>query len=122
MKNTFAIFGIIVGLSGTGIAVYYEFVAPKPTTAEKVTNSIIEKTRELIGKPTQEKKFNWFRIAQFPIGVLAILLGVIAWARKENFRLSLLATGLGTTAAAWEFVLTLVVILMVIVGAAGFAS
>ena len=107
LKNIYAIAGIIFGICGASITMHQEFIVPQPTLTEMATKTVIEKTKEFLGRPKAREKTNWLRIIQITLGSFAVILGLVSWIENENRRLSILAINFGLMAAAWEFVIVL---------------
>jgi len=117
MKHPFGIAGIIVAVIGITIAVFQDDIRqqffPEPETKAE---SVVSKGLELIGIGEKDDKFrrDIVTISYSALGLIALVLGVIGYVRKESHRISGVAGALGVIAIGWQYVLIGVIVAVVV--------
>lgn len=116
-KNTFGIIGIFIAIIAITVAVFQDELRPSPPpVSEQLTTRVLEKGVELlVGDVEKKNKRDLVGYTYAGLGLLALMLGVFSFTKKENTRISGLAGALGILAIAWEYVLIGIVIAVVII-------
>ena len=130
MKHAFGILGLVFGVLAIGVAIFQEnlreVVAPPPVIVEEdrsfkelaigVGKKMLAEKLDGVEAPSpKSEETGWFSgldekydsvalIYAF-LGFIAIVLGVVSWARRDHVRISGGAIALGLMAVAWQYVL-----------------
>ena len=122
-NNRVALVGLILSLPALCLAVVPPLVIkPEP---RKVTETLLEEganlarkllKKDAVARPRDkaEPTLFAFRIVSIVLGLLAAFIGLFAWIRKENRRVSVAAMGVGAVAALWFYIIAAVVIAVVV--------
>ncbi len=116
MINKFATIGIVIAIMAITIAIFQNSIRPNIDTTDTTqstksyTSKIFSKSFDLlIGHEAKEsvannQAFDAVTYTYMGLGLLALILGIISFLRKESYRFSGVAAGLGVVAIGWEFV------------------
>jgi hypothetical protein len=116
MRHLFAAIGFVIGILAVGIAAFenhLDAAKPRVEDSRSVGQLAGEATKRLLKekilkcqppRPVPEK-FPPARIAYTLLGVMAIGLGALSWARREHVRLAGGAAALGMLAVCWPWVM-----------------
>ena len=116
-KNVFGIVGIVIALTGIGIAIFQdELGSDPPPVSTQLKEKVLHKGAELLGVETKASsvKRDFVKIASMSLGLLAIVLSVVSFIRKEYYRIAGMAGTLGIVAITWEYVVIGVVIAIIV--------
>ena len=116
-KNVFGIVGIVIALTGIGIAIFQdELGSDPPPVSTQLKEKVLHKGAELLGVETKAPsvKRDFVKIASMSLGLLAIVLSVVSFIRKEYYRIAGMAGTLGIVAITWEYVVIGVVIAIIV--------
>jgi len=117
MKHPFGIAGIIVAVIGITIAVFQDDIReqffPEPETKAE---SVVSKGLELIGIGEKDDTFKRDKVTvtYSALGLLALVLGIVGYVRKESHRVAGMAGALGIIAVGWQYVLIGLIVAVVV--------
>lgn len=115
MINKIGIIGIIVAFLGITVAIFQDDIRKsiEPKNPGLSAQALAKGKALLTGKKdtSEHDKIDYVYIG---LGLLAFVLGVISYLRKENHRISATSAALGIIAIAWHYVLIGVVIAIII--------
>ena len=117
MKNPFGLAGILIAVIAIAIAVFQDDIREQffPETETKA-ESVVSKGLELIGIGEKDDKIKRDKVTvtYSALGLIALILGVVSYIRKENHRISGVAGALGVVAIGWHYVLIGLVVAVVV--------
>ena len=115
MINKIGIIGIIVAFLGITVAIFQDDIRKtiEPKNAG-LRAQVLEKGNALLTGKKETSDHDKIDYTYIGLGLLALVLGVISYLRKENHRISAASAALGIVAIAWHYVLIGVVISIVI--------
>jgi hypothetical protein len=87
-----------------------------PLAAEQLKEKVLQKGAEMFGVKIEKKteRHDFVAVTYIGLGLVAIVLGVVSYIRKESHRVAGMAGALGIVAIAWEYVLIELIIAVVI--------
>lgn len=106
-KNLFGLLGLGSALLGLAVAGLQHQLRPAaPPASVQLQAKILEQGRKVLGG-AQRGGIRWpqdhVTLSFMGLGAAALLLGLLAYRRRENRRLAGLAGALGILALAWEY-------------------
>ncbi|MEM7201336.1 MAG: hypothetical protein AAF628_13785 [Planctomycetota bacterium] len=129
MRDQLAVIGLILAIVALGVAVFADGLrgATAPS-APAEPRSIKERTLEagkkllrekLLDGPTEEsilptRPRDTITLAPMGPGLLAIVLGIVAWICKARARLAGATIAVGLVAAAWQYVVVGLIVAVVV--------
>ncbi|MEM7205892.1 MAG: hypothetical protein AAF628_36900 [Planctomycetota bacterium] len=121
MSNRLAAIGLLIAFVALGVAVFADDLrGTAPPSPPPESRSIKERTLEVgkkllrekvLGEPAQQAveaptgSRDAVALTHMGLGLLAIVLGVLAWIQKAHARLAGATIAVGLVAAAWQYVL-----------------
>jgi len=128
LKHVLAIIGLIIGVVAIGIAAFQDNIRaqitpPAPVQAPPPAQTLKELALEAGKKVVQEKVLKQtpppptpphapppktrdaVELAYVGLGLLAMVIGIVAWIRKDHIRIAGSAVSFGLIAIAWQYVL-----------------
>ena len=117
MKNKFGTIGIVMAIIAITIAIFQNSLRPQIETTDEtlspksITAKIFSKSfnlllgQENIAPADSKQAFDTVSYTYMGLGLLALIFGIASFLRKESYRFSGMATGLGIVAIGWEFVM-----------------
>ncbi len=116
MKNRIGLIGILIALTGIGVAIFQDDLRPeKPSAAEQIKDLAVSRGIELLGGHVEKRRErDLVQLTYLGLGFIALVLGVVSFLRKESPQVAGAAGALGVIAIGWEFVLIGIIIAVII--------
>jgi len=125
MKHVLAIIGLVIGIAAISIAVFQDDIRaqlappapvqpppPSPTLKELAVEAGKKMIEENVLKETSPppptpppKTRDAVELGYVGLGLLAMVIGTVAWIRKDHIRIAGGAVSFGLIAIAWQYVM-----------------
>lgn len=118
-KNYASLIGLIIGIIALMFAIFQDHVALQleETAKKSRIERTLEKGRAILFDeiPISPERRKKAQLIYMIIGAVGLIFSILAFVKKENLRLSIVASSVCVAAVAWQYVIIALIIFLVIV-------